>query len=387
MTRFALALVSMLVLAGNAGAQSLFNGAGLGVPIDPVDARSRALGSAGIGLWGTSLVPGDPAAAARISVPTAVFTAQPSWVDFSREGEATDFRSTRFPLVAIAYPAFGLGTATFSFGSFLDQRYEATRAATLDLEAGPVAAIDSFTSEGGVSEIRLGLSRALDQRFSVGLQVGRYNGTLTRTLTRSLEGVDAEGQVLDFRADGRWAYSATSVTAGAAATLGTRARLAGSLTWSTDLEAEPSETTEAPGGTFALPLQVRVGGTAVLAPGLLLSASLLSSDWTSTADDLRESDARNTVSYGVGVELSRARILGRDAPLRLGYRKSELPFALEDGAPVETVFSGGLGLGLSQTGSVILAGLDLAIERGSREEVGITENFWRAALTLRVAGF
>lgn len=377
-----LAVVGPVELHG----QSFFNGVGLGVPIDAVDARSRALGNAGIGLWGTALLPGDPAAAAGITVPTAVFTAQPIWVETLRGDESVEHQSTRFPLVAIAYPAWDLGTITFSFGSFLDQRYRATRAVTLDLEGGAVDATDEFESRGGVSEIRLGLSRPLNAFTAVGLQVGRYNGTLTRTLTRSLEGVTAEGTVLDFQAGGRWAYSGTSVTGGASFNIGTVGRLAGSLTWSTDLEAEASETTEASGASYAIPLQVRVGGTAVLAPGLAVTASFGQADWQTIVSSATVA-ARSVQTYGVGVELGRAQLLGRNAPLRVGYRHTDLPFALGEGEPYERVWSAGLGLGLSETAAVILAGADLSIERGTRLGGLADENFWRAAVTLRVAGY
>ncbi len=368
-------------------AQSLFNGVGLGVPTDPVDARSRALGNIGIGLWGTALLPGDPAAAAGITVPTALFTAQPSWVESTRDGTTAEARSTRFPLLGIAYPAWNLGTLTFSFGSFLDQRFSAERAVSLELQDGPLDATDEFRSEGGVSEIRLGLARPLTGSVAAGLQVGRYNGTLTRTLTRSLDGIDAEGSVLDFSASGRWAYSGTSVTAGASMNIGTVGRVAGSVTWSGDLEATPSESTEASGRAYDLPLQIRLGGTAVLAPGFAVTASFGSADWTSVSAGLGNATAQSARTYGAGVELGRAQILGRNAPLRFGYRRSDLPFALADGSPREIVWSGGFGLGLSETASVILAGVDLALERGTRSGGLIDESFWRAALTLRVAGF
>ena len=62
-----------------------------------------------------------------------------------------------------------------------------------------------------------------------------------------------------------------------------------------------------------------------------------SADWSSLDEDLRGTlSAGGTTSYGVGLELARARLLGRNAPLRVGYRKTELPFSLGGGKPVET---------------------------------------------------
>lgn len=382
-----LAVAIAVVAAPGASAQSLFSGATLGMPHDALDARSRALGSVGVGLWGGSLLPGDPAAAADLVVPTAIFSAQPSWVDFRRgdTGETATFQGTRFPLVGIAYPAWKLGMATFTVGSFLDQRFEARRETTAELEDGPVPTTDRFRSRGGVSEIRLGLARFVTPTLRVALAVGRYNGSVVRQEARSLDSLNVEGSVREYRAGGRWSYSGTSVTAGAALTVGTVLRLAGSATLSGDLKAEASSDTKGEDRTYDLPLRIQMGGTAVLAPGLSLSASVSTADWQGTVGDTP--GAGRDVNYGVGIELGRARLLGREAPLRIGYRKSDLPFGLEGGRPTEKVFTGGLGLSLSKSNSLTLASLDVALERGKRTEGPITEKFWRSTLTVRVSGF
>lgn len=383
------ALALSAVAATPVASQSLYSAAGLGLPMDPVDARSRALGNVGIGLMGSAVLPTDPAAAALLGVPGVTFTAQPSWVELGRtdNGETGNYRATRFPLLGVAYPIGGLGMATLTFGSVLDQRYEGARTTTVELEEGPVDITDAFTSRGGVSEVRVGLARALGNRVQVGLNVGRYTGSTLRALVRSLEGVSSEGTVAPFQEGGVWGYSGTSVTGGASVRLGSVARLAGSVTWSSDLVAEASDTTAGADRTFDLPLQMRVGGAALLAPGLMLSASLQRAGWSTTSPDFRDATAEDVTSYGVGLELTRARLLGRQAPIRLGYRATDLPFALSEGGASETAFTGGLGLVLSGTGPLTLAGLDLSLERGERSEVGISEKFWRAALTLRVSGF
>src|SRR5690606_15765444 len=46
------ALLALLALPAAAGAQSLFSTRGLGVPVEPVDARARALGGIGVGMLG-----------------------------------------------------------------------------------------------------------------------------------------------------------------------------------------------------------------------------------------------------------------------------------------------------------------------------------------------
>jgi hypothetical protein len=65
----------------------------------------------------------------------------------------------------------------------------------------------------------------------------------------------------------------------------------------------------------------------------------------------------------------------------------ELPFRFRDEDPVEKVFSGGIGLNITQVEQLVLAGVDLAVERGSRDAGTLSESFWRATLTFRVAGW
>jgi hypothetical protein len=120
---------------------------------------------------------------------------------------------------------------------------------------------------------------------------------------------------------------------------------------------------------------------------LTLSASAVRADWSSVTDDLSGgSEARATLALGVGIELTQARLLGREAPLRLGFRRSALPFSLGPDEASERIFSGGFGLALNQTGEFLLASMDLGLERGRRSAGALTENFWRATLSLRVAG-
>ena len=389
--RFALVALLALITPACASAQSLLNGAGLGVPTDPLDARTRALGGVGIGLQGPALLGSDPAAAANFLLPTLVMTAQPSWVDYGRQsGDAGTFRGTRFPNLGIAYPAFG-AVVTLSLESFLDQRYQAQRAVPLDLGEGPIEATDRFTSNGGVSQVRLGFAKAVGPKVRVGVSTGSYTGSLTRRFERLFpEATDSTTatQVERYQAGGLWGYSGATLTGGASVLLGTFAQVAGSLTWSTALDAKPSDDTAGGARTFDLPLQVRLGATAILAPGLSVSAGFTSADWSAVDDDLTEGTSTGiTNSFGVGVELSRARLFGREAPLRFGYRRSDLPFALGPGPATEKLWAGGIGLNLSQIGELVRAGVDLALERGDRVDTSLSESFWRATLTVKVAGY
>lgn len=246
---------------------------------------------------------------------------------------------------------------------------------------------DLFDQDGSVSNLNIGYARMLRPDLAVGLTVGRYAGSVTRELTRSY-GIDTSSGVDDYVERGTWSYKGYSVTAGVSADLSPSVRVAGSVQMPTGLDAIASEDTGGADGDFDLPMQFRVGASAVLAPGFLVLGSASLSDWTSTGADLNGgADAGSTNGFGIGVELSRARVLGKDAPLRFGFRRIGLPFAFDGTGATERTFSGGFGLVLNTTGGVVLAGSDFAIERGRRSGGGITENFWRATLSLIMSGF
>lgn len=372
-----------------ASGQSLFNAAGLGTPAGPMDARSRALGGLGLGLRGAALLGTDPAAAADFLLPAAILTAQPSWVEYGRSdsGESGTFRGTRFPAMGIAYPVHGL-VASLSFESVLDQRFEAEWPSVVDFGGTPVEVTDEFVSTGGVAQVRLGLAKRLSPKVAVGISASRLSGSLTRNLIRRFgAGVDTT-TVEPFQAGGFWSYSGVAVTGGASLSVGSFATVAGSLTWTGGLDATASDDTEGDSRSYDLPFQVRLGASAVLAPGLMLTAGFSSADWSSLDEDLRGAvSTGGTTSYGVGLELARARLFGRNAPLRVGYRKTALPFSLGGGQPTESVWAGGIGLNLSQLGELVRAGVDLALERGDRADDVLSERFWRGTLTVRVSSF
>ena len=173
-----------------------------------------------------------------------------------------------------------------------------------------------------------------------------------------------------------------------AANLGTSARVAASVTWSDDLDAIASDDTPGMDRSFSLPMQYRLGTSIVLAPGLMVTASVIRADWANIERDLdTPTTVGSTNNIGVGFELSRANIFGLALPLRFGYRSGKLPFSLGSGVATERIFSAGLGLSLSQADNIVLGSVDAAIERGRRSGSVLTEEYWRATISLRVSGY
>lgn len=382
----ALAVLGMLLGgAAPASAQSLFNAAGLGTPLEPLDARARALGSLGIGLPGASFMPTDPGALGRLSVSTGVMVAQPSWLDFESAAANGTMQGNRFPLLGVAYPLLS-GMMSVQIGSFLDQHYETQRIGSANFGSGPIQTTDDFLQDGSVSSLNLGFARMFGERVSGGVVLGRYAGSVVRTLTRSY-GDENTTDVDEYVERGEWSYTGHSLSAGIAVDVAPGVRVAASALFPTSLDASAVEGTLGADRTFDLPTQYRLGASAALASGLVVHASAQLMDWANTEDDLSEGDeALDANGFGLGVEFSRAQLFGKDAPLRFGFRRTGLPFSFADGGGSERAFGGGFGLELSRSGEVVLASADISIERGQRSGAGLTERFWRVTISLLASG-
>jgi hypothetical protein len=384
-----IALAVLLAVSAPASAQSLLASRGLGLPLFPTDSRSLALGGVGVGLTGAELSLVDPAAPAGLAVPSVAFAFQSTWADADEDGVGSDFSGTRFPFLSLGYPT-GFGTVTVSIGSVLDQRWIASSSSTIDLdgEGGQGVITDRFESDGGVSSARLGLARTLPGGVSVGVQIGRNIGDVSRIFSRSFDSLDVGASVPTFNAGGRWSYRGWTTAFGAAGTIADVLHVGASYTWSSELDALPDEDTDGSEGSFALPSELRLGATAILSPQLRVSGGIQTASWSDASDDLPVGAARDVVSWGGGIEWAGASVLGKPSALRLGYRSAELPFLLDDASdPLETAFTGGLGMDLLSSGDVVLARLDMTLERGLRDAGSFEERFWRFSTSVRVSGF
>ncbi|MDT8342150.1 MAG: hypothetical protein RQ751_11620 [Longimicrobiales bacterium] len=371
-------------------AQSVASGYGFGAPLEALGSRALALGGIGMGLTGTELNPQDPAAAADVVLPAIFVTSQTSWADVTEAGQASDFTTTRFPSLGLIYPFAGVGTFMLSFTGVLDQTWRTSEERLLTLEGSGTQArvTDFFQSEGGVSALQVGYARRISPRLAVGVTAGSYIGTLTRTFRRSFDSLEVETDVPDFVVGGTWNYEGFFGTVGATWEVSDIARLSGSFSLGGELEGDPTESTDGARLLVQMPNEYRVGGTVLLAEGLNLSAGVLYADWADAGGDVPGVEGTTVLKLGGGVEFTGARILGKGAALRFGYRNGDLPFRRAGDPEVsESAFTGGLGLNLLEGQDVLLARSDFTLERGSRDAGVFEEDFWRLSVTIRVSGF
>jgi len=385
------ALLAGLALApGSARGQSLLGTRGLGLPLDALDARSRALGSEGVGLLGGNLVPSDLASATGLLIPTVNFTMQPHWGSGSLDGESLSSQGMRFPLLGLAYPVGRLnGMATLTFGSYMDQRWEVEESGTAVLDGVPTPVTNTFRSEGGIASLTVGWAQRVGTSLSVSLSAGLHTGSVTRTYQRAFDSLAVTTpDFIPFSDGGKWRYNGPTASIGVVWDPTRFLRFGGSASWSGDLDAEPTQDTQGLAASYTLPTVYRLGASGVLTPGLSVNLGMSYADWTTTQGGLDpETVVGGVWSFGGGVEWQASGIGARTLPLRLGVRRSELPFYFDGVAPTELLLSGGVGLNFTQADQFVLAGVDLALERGSREAGPLKEDFWRGSMTFRVSGW
>lgn len=388
------ALACALALPSAVHAQSLFSTHGLGIPVDGVDARARALGVNGVGLFGLSmsiLNPAEPAGTVRRGVSASM---QPWSGTAKLNGEQGSVSGTRFPLLQILFP---MRRTTFSLGysGVLDQAWAIVADGKSVIGKDTVTTRDVIRSTGGIGELRLGAGYYVNARVSVGAAVGVHTGNVERSVTRSFP--DSANTLLGFESRARWDYGGPLASVGVRWDPNRSMRVGGSITWSGSLDAKPREGTTT-AYSYDLPLKFAGGVSGSLSRYLLFAVSTTLSTYGSGTYTAPGTTVRTVAEKGLdmggGFEYAGIRTPSRVFPLRAGFRYSKLPFHnVNEGVAHEYAVSGGLGLRLVEDEYGPLAVADIGIERGKRDGFsgtlatgGLSESYWRFTASIALFG-
>jgi len=383
MSRSAVTLLALALLGGiatGAPAQSFSSGAGLGLPLDGMDARARALGGVGTGLFGIDLSAYNPAGSATIPAATLRAAFQPEQRTARFEAQSESFTTMRIPLLQGGFRFGERWTGSIAYSGVFDQRWAVTREDTIPVGGDDLAVFDRFSSDGGISRLSLAGAYEPLEGLSVGAGVHMYTGSSRREVTRQFErGFDPSQTV------GEWSYRGAGLTFGGrwqpvdALVAGAAVEIGGTLEGRRAGEAQE----DASPRTYALPLALRAGASGRITQEL---AAVLSADWagwSAANDDFSLGHgARDSWMVAGGVEFEPIGE-GFVMPIRIGARMGALPFRAPGGDWLgERALSGGLGARLGD-GAVRA---DAALERGWRTGAAASEDFWRASLSLTVFG-
>lgn len=377
----AAAVALTVVSAAAAPAQSLLSARGLGLPLEPVDARARALGGLPLGLPDPQMSLVNPASAVGLPAAGLAVTFQGDEVTGTAGDQSGEFTTSRFPVIQVAFPIGERVVTTLGYGAVLDQNWSVTREDSIDVAGSRLGIVDRFRSNGGVARLRAGAGYRVLPRLDVGAALDIYTGALrdsvfrlfpaTSGLGSSLTTTRYEWQGLGFSAGARWRGDAFSLSA--------------AVTGGSKLTAEAQDSGVV-GKDYSLPLQVDVGGSARIAQQALVAVSARWAGWSTVEEDLASGGARDVTQVAGGVEWEGIRFIGRPIPLRVGGRLTQLPFRWDDGSEFvdERAVTGGIGIVFGGGAAT----LDLSGERGWRggDSAGFDEEFWRVSLSMALLG-
>jgi hypothetical protein len=370
-------ILLMSLMPGVGYAQSSqFGVRGLGNPARALAAH--AIGSGGaFGLFDpeSSL---NPAALSAAPALTALFTGSQSFRSVDNPAGSASIRDTRFPQLSIVGPVRQTGAALgFSYSGYTDRDFTIVSTSSIDLRGVPVGVTDSFSSRGGLSDLRLAGAYRIHNRWTFGAGFHVITGSNRLESRRAF----ADSTYLSSLQRAEVSYAGVGVSGGAIRQLGTRFAVAALARWDGHLNVDRDSTRV---GTVDLPYTFGLGIRWQPVPQLDLAGQTIVRTWSAANSDLLEQGgvgAENTFEVAVGAEYTPDLKRPYRRPLRLGARYGKLPFPLIPGAqPHEYAISAGSGARFAQQ----RGGIDLAVEHVWRSESVYSERGFILTLGITV---
>jgi len=360
---FLLLLIAGLALAAPVLAQdSQFGIRGLGTPGRGESVRARTTGGAF-----AAFDPFSPlldASVADVRRVTAGVTTGTSWRTVAFGTQSASLRVSRFPAFVLAGPISSKFVVMAGFSTYLDKSFGITTRDTIDIRGTPQAVRDEVTSDGGVSDLRIGLAARLHPRFAVGVALHGLTGSTRVTALRHF--ADSTTYRTSIARD-EVAFHGLGGSASALLDLGADLRLAAWVRSDTHLRADIRGRTVSDDD-----LPFAFGGAVRWRPGTeaAVAAAVTWRSWSGGG-----LNAHDTFNWSLGTELG-----SPTSPVRFGVRGGQLAFGPGGKAPTEFGLSAGIGKQFSGG----RGRLDFGIERLERKGTGLTERVWSFLLGLTV---
>ena len=380
---YAVLAVSFVWGAASASGQTPTTALGLGAPVAAIDARAAALGGTGIGLLGGSLSARNPADMGFYERRVLGITYAPEDVTVKGSGGELGTGRSRIPVLRGAIP-IDKWTIGVAFASELDQDWQIEFSDTLNVSLGTFPFTARRTSDGGVSSVNFTVVRRVGG-IRLGVEYGILTGNLRQRFVREFEPdtADVGNRIASAIGGASWSYAGSRIRMGIASDVTDKIRVSADLSLQGDLTARrDSSGVTLDRRSFEMPTAFEAGASAQISPRLLVTGAFGWTGWSGTKAVGTDFVASDIVWMGVGAEIQGVRLLGARLPVRLGFRRTDLPFHASDLSQLtETALTLGVGLRVSDE----QAKIDLALEFGSRgdlESSGVEESFQRLSLTV-----
>jgi hypothetical protein len=353
-------------LSATASAQSSqFGIRGLGLPGRAVAAR--AVGSGGAFALFDPESSLNPAALTNIPTITSVFTINQGFRRQENPAGSASTRDTRFPQLIVVGPVRQTGGAlALSYSNYTNRDFTLATADTVDLRGAPVGVVDSLSSRGGLSDLRLAGAYRLRERWSFGAGFHVITGSNRLESKRVFD--DPAYQSSQQSAE--VSYAGVGVSAGLIRQLGSRLAIALMARSDGHVNVDRDSLRV---GRIDLPYSFGVGFRWLPAPNLALGSHGIVRTWSAANSDLLQQGgigSENTFEIAAGLEYASDPKEPYRRPLRLGARYGRLPFPVVAGQQgSEFAVSIGSGTRFAQQ----RGGVDLALEHVWRSEGAYSE--------------
>jgi hypothetical protein len=375
--RRALTLLLLAVTPGMALAQSSqFGVRGLGFPGRALTARALASGGA-FGMFDAESSV-NPAALGAAGTLTSVFTISRGSLHEENPGGTASTRDTRFPQLMVVGPVRrSTGALGLSYSNYSSRDFNVATSHTIDLRGVPVEVTDSFSSRGGLSDLRLAGAYRLSNRWMLGAGFHVITGSNRLDSRRSFN----DPNFLPSRQNAEVSYAGIGVSAGIIRQFGRRFALAAIARSDGHLNVDRDS---ARVGTIDLPYTLGLGLRWQPASKLDLAAQTLVRTWSGANSDLLQqggTGAQNTLEVAGGLEYTPDPKRPFHRPIRVGAHYTQLPFPLIPGDQGhEFGISAGSGARFGQQ----RAGIDLTVEHVWRSEGVYSESGFIVSLGISV---
>ncbi|MEP6687054.1 MAG: hypothetical protein ABJC36_01820 [Gemmatimonadales bacterium] len=355
MRRALLVLLLAGAPVGAAAQSSQFGVRGLGMPGRSLS--TSAFGSGGaFGLFdpGSGL---NPAAIGRVTALSAGLSTLQDFRHVENPAGTRSLRETRFPYVSVAGPIRKYpGVVGLSFSNYTSRDFTLATADTIVLRDVLVPVSDTFSSRGGLSDLRFAGAYRVHETWTFGGALHVITGSARLRFRRSFADTTFQAAAQS----SELSYAGVGVELGVIRSFGPAFSLAATVRSdghvNVDRDSARVATTDLP-YTFGFGVRWRPAAKLDLASGLIVKT------WSGANSDLLEqggTGSANTFEVSFGGEFTPDPRRPTRRPLRFGARYGSLPFSVVEGEqPHEFGLSLGTGIRFAQE----RAGVDLGLEQ------------------------
>jgi hypothetical protein len=374
--RFLLLAILALLPSSLLGQSSQFGVRGLGFPGRALGARGAASGG-GFALFDPESSV-NPAALGAITALTAVFTVAQGFRSEDNPAGSASTRDTRFPQLMVVGPVRQSGAALgLSYSNYTSRDFTIGSFNTIDLRGVPVGVTDSFSSRGGLSDLRLAAAYRVRDRWTFGAGFHVITGSNRLDSRRFFD----DPTFLPSRQRAELSYAGVGMSAGVIRQFGPGFGIGAVARADGHLNVDRDSTRV---GRIDLPYTLGLGIRWQPVPQLDLAGHTLFRTWSGANSDLLQQGgvgAENTWEVAAGAEYTPDLKRPFRRPLRFGAHYSQLPFPLVAGSQGhEFGVSAGSGMRFGQQ----RGGIDVTIEHLWRSQGPYSERAFVVALGVSV---